>query len=157
MSEAHMSRTACSECEVILCSYCWKQWRHEGGGHPPEHIIAPPEPREAPSPFTPKRQRSRSEREERRHKRCRPESPNSEAAAAPAPAQRKASRLPSRLEKVRKLSKASRKGVQAREKNKKDRKARMAAARAGATTQAKKRPRDDGVRGAAPAPRRRKR
>jgi hypothetical protein len=75
---APRSRTACAECEVILCRYCWHQWCHEDGGHAPQHIDAPPDPERhgPPSITTPKRQRESSEQREGRHTRRRPPSPD---------------------------------------------------------------------------------
>ena len=148
MSEAHLSRTACAECEVILCRHCWKQWRHEGGGHAPEHIVEPPEPKETPSPFTPKRQRSCSEREQRRHQRHRPESPPEASAKGP---RKKAARQQSRYDQVRKAAKAGRK---TKKNKKKANSSRTAAAR---TAARQKRPRDDPGSAPATAPKRKKR
>lgn len=93
------SRTACTECEVILCKYCWHQWCHEDGGHAPQHIDAPPDPEwhGPPSITTPKRQRASSEQRVDRHKRRRPPSPD-----APPVRPRQAARAPSRLQESRK-------------------------------------------------------
>lgn len=93
------SRTACTECEVILCKYCWHQWCHEDGGHAPQHIDAPPDPEwhGPPSITTPKRQRASSEQREDRTKRRRPPSPD-----APPVRPRQAARAPSRLQESRK-------------------------------------------------------
>jgi hypothetical protein len=96
---APRSRTACAECEVILCRYCWHQWCHEDGGHAPQHIDAPPDPEwhGPPSITTPKRQRESSEQREGRHTRRRPPSPD-----APPVRPQQATRAPSRLQESRK-------------------------------------------------------
>jgi hypothetical protein len=96
---APRSRTACAECEVILCRYCWHQWCHEDGGHAPQHIDAPPDPERhgPPSITTPKRQRESSEQREGRHTRRRPPSPD-----APPVRPQQATRAPSRLQELRK-------------------------------------------------------